>query len=236
MMGLIKGRSTNSRAMFALTKVVKSDYNQIFVFFLRRIILLLILSITVLIGNSHGQVNIHTSLMANSDLIGEQQLGLDLTILFNTSWGFRYTRTPDLVVVDGNLQVDESQLTSTKVKGDFTHLSVIQTIDYRTFNQTEASPFDFLTAYWGVGYSQNDFKLTRRSYQAQVNQLVSSDSFDHVVIPFYTLSLGLYGGDKHVVVDTQLQFFRAEIAKSNLNSDRIDVTGWKILFAIGLGY
>ncbi len=222
--------------MLAITKFVKSDYNQLIVFFIRHTLLFLILSIMVLIGNSHGQVNIHTSLMLNSDLMGEQQLGLDLTVLFNASWGFRYTRTPDLVIVDGNLQVDESQLSSTKVKGEFKHLSVLQTIDFRTFDQTEESPFDFLTAYWSVGYSQNDFKLTRRSYQAQVNQLVSSDSFDDVVIPFYTLGIGLYGGEKNVVVDTQLQFFRADIAKSNLNSDRIDVTGWKILFAIGLGY
>lgn len=203
---------------------------------LRQFILIFIFSTLAFIDLSRAQGILHTSVMMNSNLLMEQRPGYDITLIFNRKWGFRYSENPETKIIDSKLEIDNSQLSTTSVEGNLKHLTILRALDFRTYDQSGSTPFDFLTAYWGVGYSQNSLDFFKTEYQAQSGQLILSESSDRIEVSTFSLSIGFYGGEKSVVVDTRLQYLRSVISNSDLLDQEIEVNQWKILIAIGLGY
>ena len=196
---------------------------------------LFILSIP-LVGTASGQVNIHTSAMVNGDILKRQPLGYDLTIFLNGKWGLRYSQNSDVQFVNPELEQEDNQLSELSVNGDLKQLTLLRAIDYRTYDRSNSTPLDFLTAYMGVGYSRNKLLLKKKLYRAKTDNLITGDLEDQVPVALYSLSLGLYGGEKHVVVDTQLQYIRGTVSGSELLSKNVIISQWRLILAIGLSY
>jgi hypothetical protein len=196
---------------------------------------LFILSIP-LVGTASGQVNVHTSAMINGDILKRQPLGYDLTIFLNGKWGLRYSQNSDVQFVNPELEQKDNQLSELSVNGDLKQLTLLRAIDYRTYDRSNSTPLDFLTAYVGVGYSRNKLLLKKKLYRAKTDNLITGDLEDQVPVALYSLSLGLYGGEKHVVVDTQLQYIRGTVSGSELLSKNIIISQWRLILAIGLSY
>jgi len=183
-----------------------------------------------------AQNSVHYSAMMNSELVNGYGLGVDSTLLINQTWGLRYTLIPEVKFLPETVERFPTELTTTRIDGDFKSFMFLKPIDYRTFSGTNKGPFDFLTAYWGLGYNKVNLKVSQIKFRVQSNKLVAEHLTETVESPLYSFAFGFYGGEKFVVIDTRLLYIQGHIPASNLLQEKTKISLWMLLMGLGIGF
>ncbi|MDH5559287.1 MAG: hypothetical protein OEY59_00360 [Deltaproteobacteria bacterium] len=184
-----------------------------------------------------AQVNFHASVMANTDLIEGRFPGLEYTFFFGPSWGVRYSMLPTMEFKTEPLKtLSDGQLQTYSLTGEYQSLTVLRSIEHRGNRPGSKGPFEFITAYFGVGYNQINTQLVKKTFTAQSNIWSESETSEDLPTEINNFSLGLYGGESFIMLDTRFLYFTGKTDKSRLLDDKIKFKQWMILFSIGIGF
>jgi len=184
-----------------------------------------------------AQSRFHFSVTTGYEITRGYLPGYDLTILYNNSWGVRYTIITDVELSEGTVIENFSDSVSAyKLKADLQFPLLLRTIDYRSFNKQSVIPFDFLTAYAGIGYQDITAKLTTRNYTINSNELAQTVSETNINVPTACLVFGFYGGEKFVVIDGKLIYFRGEVEQNLPSGRQLNFDHWLIQISAGIGF
>ena len=113
---------------------------------------------------------------------------------------------------------------------------LLKTLDFKTFEGSNKGPFDFLTAYVGVGYSGEKVKIIKKSYTVEDDAFIQEKFREKAKSSTRAASFGFYGGEKFLVVDTRVVYYRGEIRESKLLNDSEKFSRWVVLLGIGIGF
>lgn len=193
--------------------------------------------IIVLGGETVYGFHYHLSYMGNYDLTKSQLKGDDLTMIFGKNVGLRYSRINafDFVETGSNLGGSQS-IHSYAIKGDYKMPMLLKMVDYKSFQGNKKGPFDFLTAYYGLGFANLDLQIHKTAYSASGGDLIRTWETENVNAPVYAASVGFYGGEKFMVIDTRLRYIKGEIKNSQLLEDQVKFDDWSIIFSLGVGF
>lgn len=179
----------------------------------------------------------HLSYMGNYDVTRGTFGGEDFTVILAKNVGVRYSRINKFEFIEEDTNLTGSNgVYSYKVEGDYKMPMILKMVDYKSFEGGNKGPFDFLTAYFGVGYANLDMKISKKTYSASGGQMVLSNSSENVNTPVYATSVGFYGGEKFVVVDTRLRYLKGEIKDSDIVDHKIKFDDWSIIISLGVGF
>lgn len=184
-----------------------------------------------------AQSSYHFSAMASYELTQGYYPGYDFTAILNRRWGLRYTVIPNLSFEEGSRIINKGKsLISYQLQGDFKTPMIFRAIDYKSFQNRRSGPFDFLTAYLAAGYNKITVKLKQQQFLPVENVLRQRDFAEDINFPVYSLALGLYGGEKFVVIDSRVLYFRGILQPSSLFDQTTNIDHWLILFSLGFGF
>jgi hypothetical protein len=184
-----------------------------------------------------AQSRFHFSVTTGFEITRGYMPGYDLTILYNNSWGMRYTIITDVEFSEGTaIEKFSDSVSAYNLRGDLQFPILLRTIDYRSFNKQSMIPFDFLTAYTGIGYQDIAATLTTRSYTINSNELTHTLIETNVNVPTTGLVFGFYGGEKFVVIDGKLIYFKGETEQKLPSGRRLSFDHWLIQISVGIGF
>jgi hypothetical protein len=201
--------------------------------FLTKLIVIFYLSLILHPALLQALQPIHLSATAGYDLFNQYWPCYDITLLINNRWGIRYSEVTDVTFLT---TLEEGQsVKHNEVRGDIQLPILIKTLDYTSFPEDGGKVFDFLTAYWGLGYNKFELTVVQREYHASSNSLGRVSREETVYSPVTALTFGLYGGDSFLVVDFRLLYLRGSIDSSDL-ADKTEFDKWLMLFSLGIAF
>lgn len=177
---------------------------------------------------------LHISLTTGYEITQGYAPGFDLTLLYNNLWGIRYSTIPDVQLTEKteiHQQVDT--VTAYSVKGDLSFPMFIRTVDFRAFGADSGSAVDFITAYAGVGYGEINAELQSHQYRINGAVIQKTRTRSSVDVPLTALALGLYMGERFVVVDGKLLYLRGDIDSGNTDVSLSSYDHWLIQISAG---
>lgn len=179
----------------------------------------------------------HFSATTGYEITQDYAPGYDFTVLYNNRWGVRYSIIPDVKLSEKTDLVNRSDSVSTyDLKGNLEFPTFLRTIDYKAFNKQNAIPFDFLTAYVGIGYSNVTAELTENRYTVNTSMLTQNSSKTDVDAPTTFLVFGFYGGERFVVIDGKLLYFRGSVDPDGTEGRKIEFDHWLMQISVGIGF
>ena len=183
----------------------------------------------------NAQSRLHFSMTTGYEITHGYAPGYDITVLYNNRWGIRYMMIPDVQLSEKTeIQSGNDSVSAISIKGNLEIPMILRTIDYRTFNRKSAIPFDFVTAYTGVGYSNLSPRLTERKYSINGSSLTLTQTEKNVDIPVTCLVMGFYVGERFLVLDGKLLYFRGESDQSQTGGRRFSFDHWLIQISGGI--
>lgn len=185
--------------------------------------------------NLFAQSQLHISLTTGYEITQGYSPGYDLTLLYNNLWGVRYSIIPDVQLTEKiEIKRKNDSLSTYRVEGDLEIPMLLRTIDYRAFNKQNAIAVDFITAYVGIGYREIKTKLKEKIYSANGATMTVSHSETDVDAPVMAVVMGLYMGEKFVVIDSKLLYLRGEIDSAETAGERFTFDHWLIQLSAGV--
>ena len=180
---------------------------------------------------------LHVSALLNHEFTESYSPGYNINIFFGNTWGYRYSQIPEVkFIAESIVDTGVGRITILDAKADFVTQMVVRTIDYRTFPQTGAHPFSFLTAYFAAGYSEIPIEVSMRSYVVNNSKLSLVAQEISVNSAVYAAAFGLYGGERFFVIDAHLLYFYGNIEDRNYLSEPMKFDHWLIIFGLGVGF
>ena len=192
--------------------------------------------IFLLVTSTGYAFDYHISYMGNYNITDGELKGQDYTLILARNFGLRYSQIASFDFVEKDSLTEKNGVARYGVKGNYKMPMLLKMIDYKNFDAGHKGPFDFLTAYYGVGYTELDMKIRKTSYTASGNQMIRSKSSENVKVPIYAASVGFYGGEKFAVIDTRIRYIRGEIKDSDIIDKKIKFNDWAIIFSFGVGF
>lgn len=177
----------------------------------------------------------HFMVTASADLLNEDWVGYDLTWIYQGNWGIRYSLMPDVQFLENETWSASTQVSHYSVKGDFTSPFLLFTADYRT-NRPGSSPFEWITAYYGAGYSKIPVTLKEERYTASGAVLVRQEFEEEQSLEQTSLVLGFSGQEKFLVLDTRFWIYQAKMPAKGILKKDLETQGFGLLVSIGLGF
>ena len=187
--------------------------------------------------NLIAQSRFHFSMTAGYEITRGYQPGFDFTLLYNNSWGIRYMIIPDVEISEGTeIELFPDSVSAYDLTGDLAFPILLRTIDYRSFDKQNAIPFDFLTAYAGIGYRDINAELTTHNYSINSNQLAQNVIKTNVDVPITCFVFGFYGGERFIVIDSKLIYFKGAVNPDQFRGKHINFDHWLIQISGGIGF
>ncbi len=187
--------------------------------------------------NSIAQSRFHFSMTTGYEITRGYLPGYDFTFFYNNGWGVRYTIIPDVEFSERTeFESFPNSVSAYDLTGDLALPILLRTIDYRSFNKQSAIPFDFLTAYAGIGYQDINAELSTHNYTINSNQLAQSVAKTNVDVPVTLFVFGFYGGEKFLVIDSKLIFFKGAVNLDQFSGKQINFDHWLLQISAGIGF
>lgn len=184
-----------------------------------------------------AQMKLNLSATINYELTEGYFPGYDFTILVNESWGIRMTHLPDFKFLEtGKPIANSSSVTVHEIKGDLDFPMALKLIDYMSYQNNTSIPFDYLTAYVGMGYNKVNPKRVQRKFISNGTAIVEQRTVETVEIPVTAFAFGFYGGQRFLVIDGRIMYLKGTAEKSNLVESKHEFSQWLLLFSIGIGF
>ncbi|MBT3225791.1 MAG: hypothetical protein HN580_02540 [Deltaproteobacteria bacterium] len=184
-----------------------------------------------------AQSRFHFSVTTGYEITQGYAPGYDFTLLYNNGWGIRYTTIPGVKISeDTEIQENSDSVSAYKLKGNLEFPILLRTIDYRSFKEQSAIPFDFLTAYTGFGYNDITAELTEEEYTINSSELIQSVTKKNINVPTTFLVMGFYGGERFIVIDGKLIYFRGEANSNRTGGKQFYFDHWLIQISAGIGF
>jgi len=184
-----------------------------------------------------AQTKINLSATMNYELINGYFPGYDLTLLINKSWGIRMTSLPDFIFLEtGKPITNTSSVIINEIQGDLNFAMALKLIDYLSYQNNASIPFDYLTAYIGMGYNRVNPKLTQRKFFIQNSIINEQRNYETVEIPVTALSFGFYGGQSFLVIDGRIMYLKGKTEDSQFLESKYELDQWLFLLSIGIGF
>ncbi len=177
----------------------------------------------------------HFSVTAGYEVMHGYAPGYDFTILYNSQWGVRYVTIPEVHLVE-NTEIIESggSFFTCTAEGDLKLPMILRTIDFRSFGNSDSIPLDFVTAYAGVGYGDVSSELTVKRYTASGSDIVVSRSKLIEKSPTTAVVIGLYFGERFIVVDGKVLYFRGYFDLDQPEQKQVHFDHWLMQLSIGV--
>lgn len=182
---------------------------------------------------SEAVSNFHFSTMVNYELTEEYWPGWDLTLLYNNQWGVRYTNISDVLFLESKKETNDS-LDNIELAGELRLPMILRTMDYNTFEGGNKTVFDFITAYMAFGYNSYDIDETHKVYSALAGNLVKDTIKDSLNTEVMATAIGIYGGERFLVIDTRILYYRGETKKSNVSGDKYTFNDWMLVIRLAI--
>lgn len=200
---------------------------------INQIFQILIASVLLFPNLAGAQQPIHFSAAIGYDFFNQYWPCYDITLLVNNSWGLRYSEVSDITFIS-TINVDQT-INQIDIKGDIQLPYFLKTLDFTSFREGTNQVFDFLTAYWGLGYNNLELTVIQREYAANSNSIQKTKREDTVSTSVTALTFGLYGGDRFLVIDFRLVYFKGTIPSSEL-IDKQEFDKWMLSVSFGIAY
>lgn len=176
-----------------------------------------LLSICLFPHCTFGLGPFHISLTAGYEITESYSPGYDLTVLYNKGWGFRYVTMPDVKLTEGTTtQRSSNAVWAFHANSDLAFPMILRTIDYRSRTDENAVALDFITAYVGVGSGTVDAEISGRHYLSIGSQLAVSNFDISSTANLNAVAMGLYMGEKFIVLDGKLLYLRGKLRSDEL--------------------
>jgi len=184
-----------------------------------------------------AQSKFHFSATTGYEVTQGYAPGFDFTLLYNNRWGIRYSIIPGVQMSEKAEVSSGTDFVSThNLKGNLEFPMLLRTIDYRSFGKQNAIPFDFLTAYSGIGYSIFTAELIENRYKINDNSLIQTVSKRNIDVPTSFFVFGIYGGERFIVIDGKLLYFRGIADQKQTGSNYFEFDHWLIQISAGIGF
>ncbi len=197
---------------------------------MRRFSLLLLLCLWVLVGRASAQglqVGLGESLDTSTGVYSPQAV-----LLLPPYFGLRVTQWKGLPLEE-HYQVQNSQITQFNLELEQTLTEALWLIDYLHHGPARPMPFEFLTAYLGIGYASGPMRVRQTRYIADKGQLVQSMREESAPAKTGSLTLGLYGGERFINLDIGLRYLLSNYQTQEGSSSAKKL---QFLLAITLAY
>ncbi len=182
-----------------------------------------------------AQSRFHVSLTTSYEVTQGYSPGYDITLLYNNLWGVRYSIIPSVQLTEvTEIQQQSDSISAYSVKGDLEIPMLLRTIDYRALGRKSTISIDFITAYVGIGYTETSSELTEKRYQVNGTKLEPVLSKTNVDVPLTAVVMGLYMGEKFIVIDSKLLYIRGEIDSAQTTGERFSFDHWLIQLSAGV--
>jgi hypothetical protein len=180
---------------------------------------------------------LHVSALLNYEATKSYSPGFDFNILFQNTWGIRYSFLPAIRL--GSLSTVNSlngTISLINAESDLNTTMIMRTLDYRSFPAGNATPLDFLTAYLAFGYNEIPITIQKTTYSVLNSKLASNRHSKQISSPVYTAAFGLYGGERFVVIDGHLLYVKGLVEDEEYLESSLNFEHWLIIIGIGIGF
>ncbi|MDT8445270.1 MAG: hypothetical protein RRB13_00070 [bacterium] len=123
-----------------------------------------------------------------------------------------------------------------RLEGDPQFFSVLKALDRRDYPPKQGLPFDFMTAYFGLGYSNSPLTLTQRQYGISGGQVVLSESTEEVSTQQWMGQFGFLAGQSVAAIDLKLFYLIGQSRPGHLLNEAQRYYAWGMLFSVGVGF
>lgn len=182
-----------------------------------------------------AQSQFHVSAMVNYEIVNGYRPGWDLTLLYNNQWGARYTNISNVLYLETKDE-NEDSVSLTKISGDFKLPMVLKTVDYSAFSGSNKTIFDFITAYYGLGYNSYNIKESHETYTAESDNLNKEKESKLIDVDMMAAVLGIYGGERFLVIDSRVIYYRGQTGDSKLSGQNHRFEDWLFVVSVGIGF
>lgn len=184
-----------------------------------------------------GQNLFHISLMANYECTDGYWPGYDVTLLFSDFGGIRYTSIPDVSLFEAVDEDDDNvTIAHIEMRDKLEIPMLFKTLDFRSFGHETKTFFDFITAYYAIGYNESELSVSGRSYSSSSDRLSTKPLNETVKTNLKAAAFGIYGGERFVFIDARVMYIMGHAEEGEQIRHAHDFDKWMIFFAVGVGF
>ncbi len=200
-----------------------------------KLVLFLPLCLFLISSNLVAQPMFHISSMIHYELMNQDWPGYDITMIYKSNLGIRYSHMQDVSFLE-TVSDEDGAVKRNNFEGDLKLFMFLKMLDFKTFQEGPANVFDFITGYVGVGYNALELTLTQKEYYAVANNLAEKTREETVNSQVGALSIGLYGGDSILVIDLRLRYIKGVVEASDYENKENYFDRWMFIVGLGIGF
>lgn len=172
--------------------------------------------------------------MVHYELMEQNWPGYDLTLIFQNSYGLRFSLMQEMEFLE-TISDEDGSVKKNNFEGDLKLPMFLKMLDFKTFEEGPAKVFDFVSAYVGVGYNTLELTMNQKKYYASAGELVKKTRDETVHSKVGAFSVGMYGGDSFLVIDFRLRYIRGTIESSDYVKEENEFDKWMMIVSLGFG-
>lgn len=164
--------------------------------------------------------------------------GYDINVFFNGIVGLRYTYFQEQVFEDGSsYEHDSGKLSIYSVTAEYKSFQILKTLDYKKFDVISKGPFDWVTAYAGIGYAELTGKLKDVQYTSSSGSNLIKKTFENdITFAVNTVTFGFIAQEKFLLIDSRVLYYFGDIEEQDDLKQKLTFSKYLLIFAIGIGF